>query len=110
MQLIAVVPVSLLRRRRVTRQLASFVTCKDVYDHKMYGMLRVGFSLTLCTDESQGAAEDGERSMVPVSTASHHAGCWDSGAAVGRQFQYFGQFRSVLAESTAAGIRNGASG
>lgn len=62
------------------------------------------------TDESQGAAEDGQRSMVPASSASHHAGCWDSGATVGCQFQYFRQFGSVLAESAAAGIRDGTSG
>lgn len=56
------------------------------------------------TDESQGAAEDGERSMVSASSASHYAGCWNGGAAVGRQFQHFRQFRSVLAESAAARI------
>lgn len=80
------------------------------YPTKCMEHLRAGFSLTFRTDESQGTAEDGERSMVPASSVSHHAGRWDSGAAVGCQFQYICQFRSVLAESTTARIRNGASG
>jgi len=70
----------------------------------MYGTLRACFFFLSYIDESQGVTEDSECSMVSTNSTSYYAGCWDSGTAVGCQFQYFCQFRTVFVEFTAAWI------